>query len=165
LVDPGFRGSIFKAHGQLDSCRFRGDLEYIFTDKFSQWTSKRASRFAARVGDCRQRIYEWHKKWIIDGDWRPRDDQNRRVHHQLFTPEEEAAIREFIVTNYVIPEVLFTNENFRNLAMRSFLEKQSGIYISKCLPDSSCDMGLEAIRAMSRGALLVYRSRLKLMAV
>jgi hypothetical protein len=66
LADPFFRGSIFNTHGQLNYSRFRSDLEYIFTNEFPEWDRKTASRLPAKVGNRRQRIHEWYKKWTID---------------------------------------------------------------------------------------------------
>jgi hypothetical protein len=88
---------------------------------------RRGRRLAAKVGNCRQRTCEWRKKWIVDCDWPRWNYQNPGVHDRLFTPQEEAAIKEFTVTNYFIPKVLFTNEDFRDVAISAFLEKHPDI--------------------------------------
>jgi hypothetical protein len=127
LVDPDCRESIFKAHGQLDYCRFRSERKCIFTNGFPRWTPKTPSRLAAKAGNCRHRIHEWYKTWGIDRHWRPSDCRNRGVHHLIFTPEEEAAIEELTFMSYVISRVLFANHSFRDLAIWAFLGKHSGI--------------------------------------
>jgi hypothetical protein len=127
LVDPDFRWPIFKAPGQLDCCRFRSDLEYIVSDEFPRWTPKTVSGLAAKAGSGGQRIHERHKTWIIDRHWRQWNDQNRGVHHRVFTPEEEGAIKEFIVAKYVIPGVSLTNDGLHDVAIWAFLEKHSDI--------------------------------------
>jgi hypothetical protein len=86
-----------------------------------------ASRLAAKIGNCRQRRRERHNKWMIDRDWRRWDNRNLAVHHRILTPEVEAAIKDFIVTNHAIPWVLFTGDAFREVAAPAFLEKHSDI--------------------------------------
>jgi hypothetical protein len=56
---------------------------------------------------------------------------------------EGAIINEFIVTKYVIPRVLFTNADFRDLAIRAFLEKHSDIDPSMSLFNVSAGFELQ----------------------
>jgi hypothetical protein len=65
----------------------------------------------------------WYKAWRADHDWRPWRLQAHAEHECIFTNEEEQAIREFIVANYLIPGRLFTNAEFREVAMDAFLTK------------------------------------------
>jgi hypothetical protein len=43
--------------------------------------------------------------------WRPWPVDDHDRHLRIFTAEEETAIRKFIITNYVIPATLFTNDD------------------------------------------------------
>jgi hypothetical protein len=55
---------------------------------------------------------------------------------------EEEVIKEFIVTNYVIPGVLFTNEDFRDMVIGTVLEGHSGI--ETCVPFFNASVGFFA---------------------
>jgi hypothetical protein len=71
-----------------------------------------ASGFVAKVGNRRRRIYESSKNWTIDRDWRPWNYEARGVHQGIYSDEEEKRLKEFVVSNCVVPGIFFTNEDF-----------------------------------------------------
>jgi hypothetical protein len=84
-------------------------------------------------------LYRWHRNWRQDPEWRPwgrkvRDDPPRRI----FSDEEEAALREFIIENYVVPGALFTNADFQRIAMDAYLMKYKD---SDTPPPFNCSKG------------------------
>jgi hypothetical protein len=84
-------------------------------------------------------LYRWHKNWQNDRDWRP---WGRKTHEdpprRIFSDEEETALREFIIANYVTPGTLFTDDDFRRIAMNAFLLKHKD---SEKPPPFNCSKG------------------------
>jgi hypothetical protein len=66
----------------------------------------------------------------------PVDDRDRDL--RIFTAEEETVIREFIIANYLILGTLFTNDDFRRIAMEVLLTKCAE---SEQLPQFNCSNG------------------------
>jgi hypothetical protein len=64
-------------------------------------------------------LYRWYRTWKERSQWRPWGVEESDCHLRIFITDEEIAIREFLIANYVISGRLFTNEDFRWIAMRA----------------------------------------------
>ena len=64
----------------------------------------------------------WKKRMTIDNNWRPWQ-YNHGVSHRIFNNEEESAIKEFIVTNFLSQGFYFNDEDFADIAFQAYLEK------------------------------------------
>jgi hypothetical protein len=87
-------------------------------------------------------LCRWCHTWKGFPAWRPWPVDDRDRHLRIFRAEEEPVIREFIITNYVIPGTLFTNNDFRRIAMEAFLTKHAE---SEKLPEFSCSNNFRKI--------------------
>jgi hypothetical protein len=83
-------------------------------------------------------LYHWCHTWKEFPAWLPLPVDHRDCDLCIFTVEEEAAIREFIIADYVIPVTLFTNDDFRRIATEAFLTKCAE---SGQLPQFNCSNG------------------------
>jgi len=68
-------------------------------------------------------ISDWYGHYQLNPEWRPYNGKNHALHNRIFTDEEENAIAEFINENYTNQGKLFTDEDFREIAMNAFLDK------------------------------------------
>jgi hypothetical protein len=60
---------------------------------------------------------------VRDTHWRPWDKRKKCSAHEKFTPEEEAKIAQRIRDEIATPGTLFTDSDFRALAMEEFLAR------------------------------------------
>lgn len=68
-------------------------------------------------------VSNWYKQYKNDHNWRPYYTVNHSLAIRLFTDEEEQSITEFIKENYLKQGLLFTDSQFRELAMQAYQEK------------------------------------------
>ena len=68
-------------------------------------------------------VSNWYKQYQNDPNLRPYSTINRSLSHHLFTDKEERNITEFIKENFTKRGQLFTDTQFRELAMSAFLFK------------------------------------------
>ena len=64
----------------------------------------------------------WKRCLTINNDWRPWNN-NHGLGHRIFTNDEEIAIKEFIVSNFLSQGYYFTDEDFVDIASQAYLEK------------------------------------------
>jgi hypothetical protein len=67
---------------------------------------------------------DWHYHWVRDPEWRPWSLKKRRIAHQVFTPGEEFEIAQRIRDEISIPGTLFTDADFRAVAMEEYLARR-----------------------------------------
>ncbi len=79
-----------------------------------------------------QTVSDWYKQYQNDPEWRPYLGKYHGLHHRIFTDAEEESIKNYIMENFVKPGKLFTNADFRDIAMNAFLEKHKD---SETIPD------------------------------
>jgi hypothetical protein len=108
-----------------DYARRKKELDSIFDEDFPDIENdlQTLGKIGHETQIPQSTLYRWHKTWRTDQSWRPWREQAHAEHQRIFTKEEEEAIREFIVTNYLIPARLFTNQEFREVAVDAFLTK------------------------------------------
>jgi hypothetical protein len=87
---------VFRGHPQRDSKRHHGDIDFIFTRIFPQWTSTSYLTISQQISIPFQRLYAWKTKWAQDPNWRPSIYDLRGLHHRVFTKEEEQALADYI---------------------------------------------------------------------
>jgi hypothetical protein len=87
----------------------------------------------------RATLYLWHKKFVTNNQWRPYDQSVHGTFHRIFTDEEEAALKEYVVANYILPGNPFCDEDFPPIAMGAFLEKHAGN--KGPIPEFNCSNG------------------------
>jgi hypothetical protein len=68
-------------------------------------------------------LYHWNARWRSNPDWRPWNPETHRLHHHIFTREEEEVITDHIIADYIAIGQLFTDQEFRQVAMDAFLAK------------------------------------------
>ena len=68
-------------------------------------------------------VSNWYKQYQNGPNLRPYSTINRSLSHHLFTDKEERNITEFIKENFTKRGQLFTDTQFRELAMSAFLFK------------------------------------------
>jgi hypothetical protein len=69
-------------------------------------------------------LRRWQQKIRDDRAWRPwRPRHGER--HRIFTPTQETAIVSFITENFIRPELIFTDEDFRELAITALFENHA----------------------------------------
>ena len=66
-------------------------------------------------------VDRWYNTYQLDPDWRPYFNENHGLHNRIFTDEQEKAIADYIRENYIQQGILFTDQDFVNLAMQAFL--------------------------------------------
>ena len=117
------KAAIFKAPGHRDYKRHAREIEPIFTELFPNWPPTDVQNVLDKFGMPRSTLYNWRKKWLSDPTWRPSDTSVHGLHHRVFTDDEEEAIASYIVENYIVPGLMFTNADFQVLVTEAFLTK------------------------------------------
>ncbi|KAH0789070.1 hypothetical protein GPJ56_007007 [Histomonas meleagridis] len=64
----------------------------------------------------------WRKKMELNNKWRPWDN-NHGISHRIFTNEEETAIEDYIIANFLSQGLYFNDEDFIDIAYQAYLEK------------------------------------------
>lgn len=114
---------LYKAPGHRDYPRHANELEVIWQEIFPNWGQQSVKMIKERFGIPRSTIYFWRKRWLSDASWRPTNTEVHGLHHRVFTDLEEEAMAAYIIDNYVVPGLAFTNEDFQHLATQAFLTK------------------------------------------
>jgi hypothetical protein len=83
-------------------------------------------------------LYRWYRTWKECPKWCPWRAEESYRHLCVFTTEEKIAIREFIIANFVISDILFTNEDFPRITMQAFFIKHQ---YSEDPPEFNCSNG------------------------
>ena len=78
------------------------------------------SQLGREFNISKRTVSNWFKQYQIDPNWRPYITENRLLAHHIFTDEEESNMVEFIKENFIKPGNLFTDAQFRELAMSTF---------------------------------------------
>lgn len=90
----------------------------------------------------------WYKQWSKDNEWRPYNYECHGIKHRIFTKDEEKAISDFILTEYIQQGFLFTNFEFRRIAVDAFLMKYQDI---EDIPEFNCSDGfIQAFKKLNR---------------
>ena len=97
-------------------------VEIIFMRGFPKW-NQHTAREIVQSGVPKSTLYEWLHHYQQDPDWRPYAT-NRSQDRRLFTNAEERAMSEFIITNFTLPGKLFTDEDFKDLALHAWHMKK-----------------------------------------
>ena len=58
----------------------------------------------------------------LNNNWRPQNNKHS-INHRIFTDQEEAAIKDFIVSNFLSQGRYFNDEDFIEIAYHAYLEK------------------------------------------
>jgi hypothetical protein len=66
-------------------------------------------------------LRRWQRMIVEDPEWRPWHTHHG-LHRRTFSPLEEIAIVSFIRANFIEPGLIFTDSDFHEIAMISFLE-------------------------------------------
>jgi hypothetical protein len=66
-------------------------------------------------------LRRWQRMITKDPEWRPWNNYHGH-RHCIFTPLQEIAIVLFIKTNFLNQRLVFTDDNFREIAMTTFLQ-------------------------------------------
>jgi hypothetical protein len=98
-------------------------LEFLFETEFAEWHENSCARIRETTGLTKSMIYRWRKQWILDKKWRPWDLSVHGRHHRIFNQDEETGIKECIIANYLIPGIIFSDQMFRENAIKAFLVK------------------------------------------
>jgi hypothetical protein len=114
---------IFRGRPQRDYKRQRHTIEYLFSHIFPHRAPNSLRGIGQLMGIPFQRLYDWRARWAQDPDWRPWVYTLRGDHHRVFSDAEERAIADYIIDNYLVPGVLFTDSTFRDIAMTAYLQK------------------------------------------
>ena len=116
-------GALFKRGGNRDYARHRSRLEILFEREFvPEPTGAKMMHLSRNMGIPAATLYRWRDKWRQNPDWRPWNTK-KKEEHRIFTDAEEIGISDFIVKNYLVPGRLFTNSDFKQIAMDAWLEK------------------------------------------
>jgi hypothetical protein len=132
------KGLIFKRGGHPDYVRQSQLLEFLFETEFAEWHENSCARIREATDLTKSIIYRWRKQWILDRKWRPWDLSVHGRHHQTFNQDEEIGIKEYIIANYLIPEKIFSDQMFREIAIKAFLAKYEG---EENVPEFNCSDG------------------------
>jgi hypothetical protein len=123
-----------------DYGRRRKEVEVIFRDDFPLLDA--GLRNMGVIGHTTQipqsTLYRWLGAWRADPLWRPWRSEAHSEHTRIFTDAEEKALGEFIIANYLIPGRLFTDAEFREIALQAFLTKHRE---SDHVPEFNCSDG------------------------
>ena len=112
---------LFRGTPHRDYARHSAALESSFCERFTCFGPHTIEECHAEFGIPPSTLYYWYAKWQTNNEWRPWDS-DRRVQHRIFTDQEEA-MSEYIIVNFIVPGILFTNEDFKDLASQAYLEK------------------------------------------
>jgi hypothetical protein len=86
-------------------------------------------------------LRRWHAIIGEDPDWRPWHTHHGR-HRRIFAPLEKISIVTFIRANFIDPGLIFTNSDFREIAVNAFLQSHAGS--QKDPPPFQCSLGFFA---------------------
>jgi hypothetical protein len=114
---------LFSGESQKDYVRYQKELEVIFVRFFPEWTDE---SYGGKVLPSAEipstTIYRWKRKWDKDPKWRPWNTLIHGVHRRKFTDDQEAQIKETIISQYIMPGVLFTEQTFRVVARQAWID-------------------------------------------
>ena len=119
------KGRLFKRGGNRDYKRYSGKLEALFLGKLQKADGSMMMRLSTKIGIPLPTLYRWRDKSRNTPDWRPWKSEKRNQ-HRIFTDQEETAMCDFIVKNFLEPGILFTNQDFKRIAANAWLEKHRG---------------------------------------
>lgn len=101
--------------------RYRKQISLIFANDFLNWDSTKAKEIH-KTGIPISTIYEWKKHYNSCKEWRPWST-NRNINKQIFTADEENSIFEYIDNCFISVGKLFTNDDFKDVALHAYNEK------------------------------------------
>ena len=116
------RQPLFRGRPHRDYQRHARVLDEIFTNFFPNLSDQTVSECHKKFGIPASTLYFWLGKWKTNAQWRPWAS-DKRLQHRIFDDNEEAAISSYIIDNYIVPGILFTNEDFKALAAQAYREK------------------------------------------
>ena len=77
------------------------------------------SQVADETGIPLSTLSRWHQGLIKNPNFNPLD-RKWGEHRRIFTDEEEDSLADFIMENYIIPGLHFTDADFKDLAMQAW---------------------------------------------
>ena len=118
------RKPIFKRPGYRNYSRHKSQLESLFSDTFPKYSDSLVNiwRLSAALGVPKATIYRWKDKWTKNPEWRPWKS-DKRLQNRTFSDSEEQCISDYIMKNYIEAGILFTNQDFKQIAIDAWLEK------------------------------------------
>ena len=115
-------GKLFKRGGNRDYSRYKARLEVLFHGKLQNSNGSAMLRLSTELGIPQSTLYRWRDTSKRDPEWRPWKT-NKRNQHRIFTDAEETSMCDFICRNFLEPGILFTNQDFKRIALDAWLEK------------------------------------------
>jgi hypothetical protein len=67
----------------------------------------------------RTTIYRWQRTWNTHHDWRPWNTLIQGLQTRKFTDDQEAQLKETIISQYIMPGILFTEQAFEVVALQA----------------------------------------------
>ena len=109
-----------KPHNNYINYEKRSMLEHVLTQISKGYP--RISKIAQTTGIPDSTLRTWKDKLKQNPSWRPWNN-NHGTGHRIFADLEEQAIKDFIVTCFLQPGYVFTNEDFVEIAVNAYLTK------------------------------------------
>jgi hypothetical protein len=118
---------LFSGESHEDYVRYQKELEVIFVSFFPEWTDTSYGRNVMPLPEIPSTtIYRWKQKWNKNHKWRLWNTLMIRLIHGLhkrkFTDDQEAHIKETIISKYIMPGILFTEQAFRVVARQAWID-------------------------------------------
>lgn len=101
-----------------DYVRNKKTVDAIF-NKFENKHRRDLAKWEAQFNIPYATMNGWWNQYRKNKEWRPYNTSCHGLHHRIFTENEEKAISEFIQMEYIDPGFIFTNQEFRRVAMHS----------------------------------------------
>ena len=111
----------FKRHRYNDYSKISDDMPEIL-QRLSKTPRGGLSQVADETGIPLSTLSRWHQGLIKNPNFNPLD-RKWGEHRRIFTDEEEDSLADFIMENYIIPGLHFTDADFKDLAMQAWYEK------------------------------------------
>jgi hypothetical protein len=107
--------------------RRRHCLERIFDNEFRQWGETTVAVILEAI-ELRKSVPDsWRKDWLANPSWPPWNYPVQGLHHRIFTADEERSIKEFIISNHLIPGLFFCDQMFGDIAIQAFLTQYADL--------------------------------------
>jgi hypothetical protein len=102
---------LFSGESHRDYDRYGKELDVIFATFFPEWTDRRYRRKVLPLAEIpRSTITRWWRNWA----------KNHGLHKRKFTDDQEAQIKETIISQYIMRGRLFTERTFRVVALQAW---------------------------------------------
>jgi hypothetical protein len=111
-----------RPHNDYSSPKGRLIADQIFQD-FSGFQRSDAVEIERKYGVPQRTVRGWHFHWTLDRDWSPWDTRKRRMAHLIFSLGEEFEIAQRIWEEISVPGTLFTDADFRAIAMEEYMAR------------------------------------------